>query len=772
MLDHWKILKTVFVKTSGIFCVSFLIWYVFFALPRPLFQKPTSTVVFGADKELLGGTIAKDGQWRFPPLEIVPEKLEKCVLYFEDQYYYQHFGFNPISVFRALKQNLKKGGIHSGGSTITMQTIRLASDNPSRTYFEKIKEIILATRLEISLSKSEILSQYVSNAPFGGNVVGVEAAAWRYFKRKPAELSWSEAATLAVLPNAPSLIYPGKNQEKLRQKRNRLLLKLFQNKVIDENTYTLALEEELPQKPNPLPQEATHFVAMIEKQIPGNKVTTFIKPPLQAHVNDVVQKHHNELRQREIHNIACLVISLKNGEVVAYVGNTNDAKNEHSNKVDIIQAPRSSGSILKPILYQKMLSEGYILPKTLLPDVPLSSFENFSREYEGAVPANEALARSLNLPAVYLLKNYGVARFKSVLHDYGFQQFTKSSTHYGLSLIIGGGEISLWELAQAYTNMARSLNFGEKNNYNFASLQYLEGQKSSTKTFKHKDNWATSQTFKALEEVIRPDSETGWQNFNTSKIAWKTGTSHGFRDAWAVGINPEYVVAVWVGNADGEGRPNMTGTKVAAPVLFDVFDFLRTDKKFKKPEVRLRNLKTCRESSFLWTQNCGEAEIIQVPKSQLNVEPCPYHQEIFLDQNENYRVNSSCYQLHEMKPKHWFVLPPQMAWYYQKKHPSYQPAPVFNESCINSIAGLALIYPKDFSKILIPTNLSGEKEKVIFEAVHSNKNASLFWQIDNEFIAETKVSHKIQVSPTIGTHVLHITDESGFSIEKRFVIVN
>lgn len=749
----------------------FLIWYVFFSLPSPLFQKPTSTVVFSAEKELLGGSIASDGQWRFPAMDSIPEKVEMSVLYFEDEYFYRHFGFNPISLFRAVKQNLRKGGIHSGGSTITMQTIRLASGNPARTYFQKLKEIVLATRLEIGLSKSQILSQYISNAPFGGNVVGLEAATWRYFKRNPSELSWAEAATLAVLPNAPSLIYPGKNQEKLKLKRNRLLQKLFENNIIDEGTYSLAKDEELPQKPNPLPQKAPHLTTLVEKEMKGKKVISSIKSDLQEHVNYTIEKHHNQLKLSEIHNMACLVISIKSGEVVAYAGNTIDSQNGHANKVDIIQAPRSSGSILKPILYQKMLAEGYILPKTLLPDVPMNAFENYSREYEGAVPADQALARSLNLPAVHLLKEYGVAKFKSVLNDYGFQQFTKPSTHYGLSLIIGGGEITLWELGQAYANMARMLYLDESKKARFGEIQYLKNADRLQKPFKHQNNWATSQTFKALEEVIRPESETGWQNFNASKIAWKTGTSHGFRDAWAVGINPEYVVAVWVGNADGEGRPNMTGTKVAAPVLFEVFDFLKSDRSFPKLNTKTYTLKVCKESSFLWSKNCGEAELLQVPSLELNVEPCSFHQEVFLDQNEAYRVNSSCYALSEMKSKNWFILPPQMAWYYQKKHPSYTPAPTFMESCISSAKGLALIYPKELSKIYIPKNLSGEKEKVIFEAVHADKNATLFWQIDNDFIGQTKFTHKIELSPSVGSHQLTISDESGFSVKKVFRVV-
>jgi penicillin-binding protein 1C len=748
------------------------VWYLVFALPKPLFDKPTSTIIESSEGILLGGSIAADGQWRFPEIEKVPDKIALAVTHFEDEYFYWHPGFNPISLLRAARQNLKKGGIHSGGSTISMQTIRLASGNPARSYFEKLKELILATRLELGYSKEEILAMYVSNAPFGGNVVGIEAAAWRYYKRKPSELSWSEAATMAVLPNAPSLIYPGKNQSILLKKRNRLLYKLWQNNVIDESSYMLALEELLPQKPNALPQFAAHLLDLADKKSKGKKVITTVKNELQEHVNNVVSKHHNQLRLQEIHNLACIVVSIENGEILAYVGNANDPKNEHANRVDIIQSPRSSGSILKPFLYQKMLDEGYILPKTLLPDVPLKAFENYSRDYEGAVPADEALARSLNLPAVHMLRTFGVQKFKNVLENYGFQHFTQSSSHYGLSLIIGGGEITLMELAQAYANMARQLNYPKKNENDFLESTFIKNVQNVKHEVKFANTWATYQTLNALKEVVRPESEAGWQNFKSNSISWKTGTSHGFRDAWAVGINAKYVVAVWVGNADGEGRPNMTGTSVAAPVLFDVFEQLVSETGHNPSKEPTIPLKICKQSSYLWTEACPEFEIISVPSSNLKITSCPYHKEIFLDKTDQYQVNSSCYAINEMHKKKWFVLPPQMAWYYQKKHPTYLSPPPYLSDCNNFSTGFALIYPKDLSKIYVPINLGNEREKVIFEAVHAQKEAVLYWQMDNEYLTETHGIHKIEIAPTRGTHLLSITDQNGTSILNQFMVLN
>jgi penicillin-binding protein 1C len=262
-------------KKKTLFFVFLLVCYAF-CLPKELFTKPTSTVITSNNDALLGALIAKDGQWRFPHNDAVPKKFKTCLIHFEDAYFYRHPGFNPVSIFNAFKQNLQAGTVKRGGSTITQQVIRLSRDNRSRTYFEKVKELVLSTRLEFRASKEKILAFWSSNAPFGGNVVGLDAASWRYFNRKSTDLSWAESATLAVLPNAPNLIYPGKNQQKLLVKRNRLLKKLLVNKVLDSLTYELSIIEALPQKPYPLPQIASHLLQKINKNRSGKFVKTTI----------------------------------------------------------------------------------------------------------------------------------------------------------------------------------------------------------------------------------------------------------------------------------------------------------------------------------------------------------------------------------------------------------------------------------------------------------------------------------------------------------------
>ena len=343
--------------------LGILIVAYWFCLPFPLFQDPTSMVLEDVEGNLLGARIASDGQWRFPQTDSVPEKFEKAIIEFEDRRFYSHPGVDPIGIARAFSQNIKAGKIVSGGSTLSMQVIRISRKGKSRSIFQKMIEIIQATRLEIKFSKENILSLYASHAPFGGNVVGIDAASWRYFGKKPQLLSWAEAATLAVLPNSPALIHPGRNRQALLEKRNRLLDRLLEKGDINKLTCELAKEESLPEKPLPLPQLAPHLLERAyAENFRGkkNKRTRFrstINKDLQNHVNRILANHQRRLKDNLIHNIAAVIVEVETGNIVAYAGNVKSGK-KHNEAVDVIKAERSTGSILKPFLYAMMLDEG------------------------------------------------------------------------------------------------------------------------------------------------------------------------------------------------------------------------------------------------------------------------------------------------------------------------------------------------------------------------------------------------------------------------------
>ncbi|WP_072347626.1 penicillin-binding protein 1C [Flavobacteriaceae bacterium A100] len=770
-------------KVKSVVLLMLLVAY-YFCLPKQLFKDPTATVITSENNKLLGAQIANDGQWRFPQNDSVPEKFKTCIIQFEDEYFYKHPGFNPISIFKAFKENITSGEVKRGGSTITQQVIRLSRKGKPRTYLEKLKEIILATRLEFRESKEQILAYYSSYAPFGGNVIGIDAASWRYFNRNSNQLSWAESATLAVLPNAPSLIYPGKNQERLLVKRNDLLKKLLENKIIDTLTYKLSIAEGLPQKPYPLPQTAPHLLQKVAKNHPGERVQTSIKSRLQKQTNETVKNHYNLLKQNEIYNISVLVLDVKTRKVLSYVGNS-PTDVAHEKDVDIIDKPRSTGSILKPFLYAAMLDSGDLLPNTLVPDVP-SQFgnyipENFNKEYDGAVPASRALSRSLNIPSVRMLQNFGLDRFHHYLKELHLKDLKYNANHYGLTLILGGAESNLWDLCKSYASLSSTLNHFNENSSQYFTNEFCEptylaseeidfGKKTSDKTLF--DAASIYLTYESLKEVNRPENNESWEFFDGSKkIAWKTGTSFGFRDAWAIGTTKDYVVGVWVGNADGEGRPGLVGVQTAAPILFEVFDYLPNSDWFAKPYDEMQEVSICSKSGYRASVNCEETKTTYIQNSGLKTEPCPYHILVHVDKNQQFQVNSSCEDISNIESKSWFVLPPLMEYYYKTKNPFYKTLPRFREDCMGENAiFMQFIYPKENTKIFLPKDFDGNTNELILKIAHSKPETTLYWYLNETFIGTTKDIHDIGVIPKIGKHLITVVDALGNEVNRYITI--
>ena len=762
--------KRLSVTKKVILCIlAFLVTGYIFCLPRHLFHVPYSTVVTDRNEELLGARIASDGQWRFPPRNTTPEKIKECLITFEDKHFYHHWGVNPFAIGRAFYQNVKNKRIVSGGSTLTMQTIRLAR-NESRTFREKLIEMIWATRLEFRASKEEILSMYISHAPFGGNVVGLDAAAWRYFGHSADDLSWAESAMLAVLPNAPAMIHLSKGRKTLLDKRNRLLKQLLEKKTIDSSTYELAISEPLPDEPHPLPQIAPYLVSRFYQERNGEYSRSTINKGIQTQVEDLAERWSNEFGRSDIRNLAILVIDIPSNQVVAYCGNVHFDRKQGGNQVDVIQAPRSTGSILKPFLYYAMLQEGSLLPDMLLLDVPVNingfTPQNFSMQFEGAVPASEALARSLNIPAVTMLQRYGVPKFHSFLQQIGLKTINRSSSHYGLSLILGGAEATLWDVTNAYAMMGRSLL--QLPQRSCSLLLPTSRITESTDPFQPGAVW---QTFDALKEVNRPE-EIDWKSIPSMQtIAWKTGTSYGFRDAWAVGVTPRYAVGVWVGNATGEGKPGLVGAQTAGPVLFDIFNLLPASSWFTRPAGIFVEAEVCRKSGHLKGRFCDETDTLLVLPAGLRTEACPYHHLVTLSANESQRIYENCANTEPTLRKSWFTLPPVWEWYYKQHHPEYKPLPPFKAGCgEDTFQPMQFIYPPMNARIKLPKQLDGSKGFLTVELAHNNPNATVFWHLDETYQAQTQDFHKISLQPAAGKHSLTAVDGEGNTISTTFFV--
>lgn len=770
----------IFLISSGVIIIPVLL------APLPRFRYPLSTVVKANDGTLLGARIAEDGQWRFPGTEQVQDKFEKSLLTFEDRFFYWHPGINPVSIVRAIAGNIKARKIVSGGSTITMQVARISAGNKPRTYSEKIIEMLSALKLELFRSKKKILEMYAANAPFGGNTIGLEAAAWRYTGKPSSGLTWAESAALAVLPNSPSLVYPGKNQEMLKVRRDNLLVRLYEKRYIDSLTLVLALDEPVPGEPKTLPLKAPHLTDYIFINYKGRMVTTTIDPVLQERATEIINLHQKDLAANYIFNSAAIIVEVETGNVLAYVGNsTNQDAKEHGEDVDIIRSLRSTGSILKPFLYAGMQNSGDILPNTLIADVPTRfpgfSPKNFDQSYNGAVPASYALSQSLNIPAVKMLQKYNPGRFLDLLHKTGFTSFNKPADYYGLSLILGGGETSLWELTGVYASLSRVLNsyLNEKkyykDDYHLPVLIRQEGlvTDKSEDTNPPLSAAAIWLTYEALQKVNRPESETGWQYFSSSPdLAWKTGTSFGFRDGWAIGTTPKYVIGVWTGNADGEGRPGLTGTAAAAPVLFDLVSLTGQGKWFKTPYEDLTMIRVCTKSGCRAGTDCPETVEIPACVNGLRSEACPYHQVIHLNKSEMLRVTSDCASPADIINVTWFILPPAMEYFYRQKHPEYKSLPPVSPGCpvSKNIPVMEFIYPTPDIKIFIPRDQTGTLTRVIPEVAHRNPSKKIFWHLDETYIGTTRYIHQIEMQADKGNHVLTAVDEDGNSIRCPFSI--
>jgi penicillin-binding protein 1C len=780
------------IKLLLICCLFIWFW---FSLPSKLFRTPTCYVIEDKDGNLLNATIAADGQWRFPYNKNVPQKFIDCITTFEDRRFFKHPGVDPVAIGRAIIKNIKNKGVVQGGSTITMQVIRLSKKNNKRSIWNKLKESILAVRLELSFSKKNILALYVSNAPFGSNIVGLDAAAWRYYGRSVDKLSWGEMAALAVLPNAPALVHPGKNRDILLKKRNVLLDDLLLTGKIDETSAELAKLEPLPDEPYQLPQNASHllqrFIKDNKEWKQETKIKTTLDGNLQKNVGIVLQQHQSVLKGNGINNACALVLDVETGNTLAYVGNIKDARNkEMEADVDVIAAPRSPGSTLKPILYASILSDGLILPNSIIPDIPTQigsySPRNFDLSYDGAVPAGKALSRSLNVPAVKMLQQYKYQRFYETLQQCGITTLNNHADFYGLSLILGGCEVTMWDLAGVYASMARTLNHQTKNygkpdakdfhppNYIFDNRRLTTDNGQPETRNISLDATSIYFTFQAMQDVMRPGEEGLWQQFSSSqKIAWKTGTSFGFRDGWAIGLTPKNVVAVWVGNTDGEGRPGLVGIQTAAPILFDIFRLLPNTKWFEKPKYNFSFVPVCRQSGYRANIDCPDVDTLFMPPNATKVALCAYHKIIHLDATGSFRVTEDCETPSNMQHKSWFILSPAMEFYYKQRNIDYLSLPPFKPGCDLAETGklIELIYPQPDAKIYVPLEINGERGKTVFTAAHRRAGAKIFWSLDDEFVGTTQNFHQLALNPLRGKHIITLVDENGISISRQFEVL-
>jgi len=751
MPNKKKIIYTVAMLTLG--ALIFLCW------PQRLLleDKPFCTVLEDEHGELLAAQIAQDGQWRFPMMDSLPEKFIDCILTYEDKRFYSHVGIDFLSTARAIHQNIRERRVVSGASTITMQIMRMSMGHNDRSISNKLIEMLAAVRLDFKRSKSEIINIYASHAPFGGNVVGLEAAAWKYFDKNPYQLSWAEMATLSVLPNAPSLITFTKNRDQLIKKRNILLNSLRDRDIIDDIELEPSLSEPLATGLYELSHDASHYMHFLKSQSHTGRLQSSVDRSLQVALNKILDRHYDVLSQNDIHNGAILVIDNKTLDVKAYCANVPKTSEERN--VDMILAQRSSGSILKPLLYAAMIDGGHLAPDALVRDVPIymSRFTptNYNGQFKGLVPASEALSKSLNVPFVVLLQEYGVEKFRRQLEQIGLRTVNKSgNAHYGLSLILGGAEVRLYDLVHAYAAMARTLSGEQDFMWDKGSIYH---------------------TLEAMKKLERPDDRGNWQLFNSSQqLAWKTGTSYGHRDAWSIGVTPQYTIGVWVGNSDGEGRDQIIGSSTAGKILFDVMEALPADNHwFDTPYEEVTWMQTCRTTGMLPSIHCDRVDTTLISQSVLKSGTCHYHKTISTEPEGQWQVNNSCYSGDIIK-KSILQLSAREAQYYLPSHPDIVVDVPWHPDCADPpVAGaMQIVYPNSSEHIYIPRDLNAQRQKIIAEVAHIDKDSKVYWYVDDHYQGKTESFHSIEIDLPAGKHTLFCVDELGEESAVSFQVIS
>lgn len=716
-----------------------------------IFEDRYSVSVLDNNGKIIGVYLNKDEQWHLKSIDKIPEKLKTAVMVFEDKNFYSHNGVDFSAVIRAVKDNIFEKR-RTGASTITMQAVKMAQPK-ERSYFNKYLEIVHAFKLEKYYKKDEILKMYLNNAPYGGNVVGYKTASYMYFRKSPKELTWSEAALLAVLPNSPGLMNVEKNREKLIEKRNFLLKKLYEKNFINERQYRISLKEPVPDKRYSFPVLAPHLVRRLVNENKDKKIIkSTIDSEIQKKTEKAVKDYSEFLKLSGINNTAVLIINNKNYEVTAYAGSQDFYDFKNNGQVDGITAKRSPGSLLKPFLYAKVIDEGIAAPQSKIPDVPLY-FSNFSpqnanKKYYGMVEMRDALIKSLNIPFVELLKDYGEDKFFYFLKDIlNFED--RNPERYGLSLILGTKEFTMEEIGILYSGLA---NYG-----NFKNLKYTEESTEEERQLLTKG--ASYLTLTTMRELERPGMEKFYREKNP--VSWKTGTSHGRRDGWAAGITPEWTVVVWTGNFTGEGNPNLTGVYTGGNLLFNILKILpKTEKDFIMPSD-LEKIEVDKETGYRLKYDVPYKEIFY-PKDAKPLKASSYYKKIFVNKNGE-EIDSRDESFNEREEKYILVYPLEVVNYFVREN--LDVSNIFSEKTAKKT--IKFIYPKNNLKIIVPKDFDGEKSLIV--KIANIKNQELYWYVNKEYAGKSREKER-SFNFKKGEYEITVVSESGETAKINFQV--
>lgn len=718
-----------------------------------------STIIEAEDGTVLYSFLTNDDKWRmYTKLEEITPTVQKAFINKEDRWFYWHLGINPVSVARAFFNNTIKHRRTSGASTITMQVARMLEPK-ERTIFSKLKEMFRALQLEWNFSKNEILQLYLNLVPYGGNVEGVKSASFIYFGKSPAQLSIAEVTTLTIIPNRPTTLTLGKKNAYIQEERNRWLKKFKQHHVFSNEAINDALEEPLTAYRRSPPKYAPHFCWRMKKLYPSNPIiATHLNYNMQLDVEEIVHNYSKVLQFKEIQNAAVYIIDNQKHTVVTYVGSPDFYSVATQGQVDGVKAVRSPGSTLKPMIYGIAFDKGIYTPRSVISDVPTDfdgyTPENYDEHFHCQVAVADALAQSLNIPAVKTLNEIEVKSLTNILDKLNFKQIQKDKDKLGLSTALGGCGVSLEELTGMYSV------FANKGEYFVPTYSKDKITKRGTEILSPQANYMVAQILTTLRRSDLPNRAESV--INMPKIAWKTGTSYGRRDAWSIGFNSNYTVGVWCGNFDGKGVPELNGADIATPLLLQIFNTINknTDKDWFKRPKDLQFRYVCAQTGDVPSEFCTSKIMAYYIPGKSSNKKCAHMKKVWVSADSSMTYCSACLPNDNYLEKLYPNYAPELLNYFEMNNLPYIKIPAHNPACKK-------VYENNNPKITKPVNgltyyvSKNDNQELMLLAQASNDVQTISWYLDNKFIKTVNKNEPVFIKPAIGKVKISCTDDKG-----------
>jgi penicillin-binding protein 1C len=745
-------------KMVNIILAVLVLLFLFDLLFPPASLKQYSKEIIADDGTLLSAYLTDDDKWRLrTDIDEVSPELIKSIIEKEDSWFFWHFGVNPFSIVRAVYSNASSGKRISGASTITMQVIRLLEPR-GRTHFNKLIEMLRAVQFELHYSKREILEIYLSLLPFGGNIEGAQSASYIYFNRPSKMLSLAQSILLCAIPNNPNSRRLDRNNDDIFRVRNYWINYFKKENTFPQRDLNDALDEPIETHRYAITSLAPHFAYFVKANYDGDRIKTTLNLSIQQTAEELLLNHINRVFLKGITNGAVLIIDNKTSSVVGYCGSADFNDASTSGQVNGITAIRSPGSTLKAALFAHAFDEGILTPQMKIEDIPTDFHgyepENYDLKFYGNVSASFALENSLNIPAVKLLKNVRLENFINLLEGSGFDEISNRKKKLGLSLILGGCGVTLAELTRLFTAFALN---GDSHPLAYTKDQ-IDGD-VGVKIFSP----ASSYLIAKILSGSKRDDIVDLSNYtNLPKFAWKTGTSYGKRDAWAIGFNPKYTIGVWMGNFDGRGSPHLSGTEAAVPLLFDLFNAIDYDsdsKWFKKPrEVSEREV--CSESGLLPTQYCDRTITDYVIKNSSHNRICNTHQPVYVNPEETIQYCTGCLPADGYERKVYPLFDPELTIWLSENNYNLSNPPKHNPDCQAKFThnGPRILSPSEDYDYLIEED-SGQE--IMLLAASDSKANTHYWYVNDQFYTKCVPGEKIFLKPENGENKISCLDDKG-----------